>query len=117
MKLSVRARADDAARIEDLVTRPEQRSLWARLDDDARRIVADHFCGAGRGRGAGAYLVVHRVHRNGADLDQKIAPGGGWARQLDVHKTVGRRNGAWSEISDRAHRCVLSRKWPTWPPL
>ena len=56
MKLSVGARADIAARIEDLVARPKERSLWARLDDDARRIVADHFCGAGRGRGAGAHL-------------------------------------------------------------
>jgi hypothetical protein len=71
MKLSVRARADDAARIEDLVTRPELqannlrvlpqyrrtlqeqellevRSPWARLDD-ACRVVADHFCSTGRG--------------------------------------------------------------------
>ena len=113
MKLSVGARTDVATRIEDLIARPEERSLWARLDDDARRIVADHFCGAGRGSGAGAHLVVHRVHRNGADLDQKIAPRGGWAGQLDVYKTIGRRNGAWSEISDRAHGCVLSRKRST----
>jgi len=31
MKLSVGARADITARIEDLVARPEERSLWARL--------------------------------------------------------------------------------------
>ena len=74
MKLSVGARTDVATRIEDLIARPEERSLWTRLDDDARRIVADHFCSAGRGSGAGAHLVVNRVHRNGADLDQKIAP-------------------------------------------
>jgi hypothetical protein len=110
MKLSICARADVATRIEDLVTRPEERSLWARLDDDARRIVADHFCGPGRGRSADPHLVIHRVHRNCADLDQKIAPRGGWAGQLDVHKTIGRRNGAWSEVSDCAHGCVLSRK-------
>ena len=79
MKLGVCARADVAARIEDLVTRPEERSLRARLNDDARRIVANHFCGPGRGRSAGAHLVVHRVDRNRADLDQKIAPRGGWA--------------------------------------
>jgi hypothetical protein len=71
MKLGVGARADDAARIEDLVARPEERRLWARLDDDARRIVADHFRGPGRRRSAGAHLIVHRVHRNGANLDQK----------------------------------------------
>ena len=38
---------------------------------------------------------------------------GGWAGQLDVYKTIGRRNGAWSEISDRAHGCLQSRKRST----
>jgi hypothetical protein len=108
MKLGVRARANDATRIEDLIARSEERCLWARLDDDACRIVADHFCGAGRRRGAGAHLIVYWIHGNGADLDQKTAPRGGWAGQLDVYKTIGRRNGAWSEISDCAHGCVLS---------
>ena len=108
MKLGVCARADDAARIEDLVAWPEERSLWARLYNDARRIVADHFCGLGRRRSAGAHLIVYWVHRNGTNLDEKIAPRGGWAGQLDVHKTIGRRNGAWTEISDCAHGCVLS---------
>src|SRR5262249_59684685 len=116
MKLSVRARADDAARIEDLVTWPEERTLRARVDDDACRVVADHFCSTGRGSCAGAHLVVNRVDRNGADFDQKIAPRSGWAGQLDVHKTVRRRNGAWSEITDRAHECVLSRDSIILPP-
>ena len=82
MKLGVCARADDAARIEDLVAWPEKRSLRARLDNDARRIVADHFCGPGRGRSAGAHLIVHRVHRNGANLNEKIAPRRGWSGQF-----------------------------------
>jgi len=69
MKLGVRARTDDAARIEDLVARPEDRSQRARLDGDAPRIVADHFRGLGWRRSAGAHLIVHRVHRNGANLD------------------------------------------------
>ena len=49
MKLGVGARADNAARIENLIARPEERSLRARLGDDARSIVADYFCGAGGG--------------------------------------------------------------------
>ena len=49
MKLSVRARADDAARIEDLIARPKERSLWSRLNNDACRIVADHFAAPGGG--------------------------------------------------------------------
>src|SRR4029077_18424747 len=110
MKLSVCTRADVAARIEDLVTRPEERSLPGRLDDDAPPHRSRSLLRPGRGRAAGAHLVVHRVDRNRADLDQKIAPRGGWAGQLDVHKTIGRRNRAWSEVSDCAHGCVLSRK-------
>jgi hypothetical protein len=50
--------------------------------------------------------IVYRIHRYGADLDQKIAPRGGSVGQLDVHKTIGHCNRTWCLTHTEGPRAI-----------
>jgi hypothetical protein len=76
MELRIGARASNAAGIKHLVADLEQGGLRPRLDDDPGRIPADHFRDSLWRRRGGAHLVIHRVHRNGAHVDQEVASRG-----------------------------------------
>lgn len=103
MQLGVRARANDRARVEDVVARLEQRGIGTGGDDDARGVPSQDLPVVAFRRRAAADLVVDRVDRHGPHLDQQVAPRRHGIRKIDVDERRISRDRARRPVSDGFH--------------
>ncbi len=103
LELRVAAGPIDGASVEHLLARAEDMRVRPARHDHARGVEAQHARLAG-GVGAGSLLGVHRIHRDGADLDEQVmAPRLGGVAEDQILQRVLMGHGMAMGIGDGLH--------------